>query len=59
MRGRLLEKLGLPYDAGKVLKNAAKRLGDERALKSSIDLGEHLPQTMLASTGAARNRRRG
>jgi C1A family cysteine protease len=46
----MLEQLGSPYDAEKVLRTAMKRAGDARLLKASIKLfGEHVPQTMLAS----------
>lgn len=45
----MLKKLGSPYDAEKVLRQALKRV-DKRSLKESIELfGEHVPQTMLAS----------
>ena len=46
----VLAKMGSPYDAAKVLRNAIKRIDDEHALEESVHLfGEHLPQTMLAS----------
>jgi len=47
---KLLESLGSPYDAEKVLRNAAQKLENEAVVERSIALlGEHLPTTMLAS----------
>lgn len=46
----VLNELGSPYDAERVLRKAQKLLGNEQLLEGSIDLfAEHVPQTMLAS----------
>jgi hypothetical protein len=46
----MLEQLGSPYDAAKVIRIAAKRGDDTKLLQESILLfAEHVPQTMLAS----------
>lgn len=46
----LLNQMGSPYDAEKVLRNAIHRIEDDRVLTESIELfAEHVPQTMLAS----------
>ncbi len=47
---KLLESIGSPYDAEKVLRKASAKVDDEDTVERSIALlGEHLPATMLAS----------